>query len=415
MHIPKFLANCKHIEMKVVQINAVYKLSSTGRTVMEMHQYFKEHDIDSYKFYSVVNPDSDAFDIVGNTFDHKIHALCSRIFGMQTWFSTSATKDLLKKLDTIRPDVVILRNFHANYINLPLLTKYLAKNDIATIIVLHDCWFFTGHCCHYTEVGCQKWQTECHDCPIIKKNRESWFFDTSRKMFRAKKKLFSAIPRLAVVGVSDWITNEARKSPIFHNAKIFQRIYNWINLKPFNPKDTKELRRKLKLKSEDFVALGVSMAWDYRKGMEIYFEVAKRMPDIKIVMIGKLPEKVDAPSNIINVPPTGSVDELADYYSMADVLFNFSIQETFGKVAAEALACGTPLIVNEVTANPEIPGDCGFVIRNNDVNSIINAINTIHSKGKDYYQQACVDRANSLFEKDTNIEQYIELFNRMTY
>lgn len=401
--------------MKVVQINAVYKLSSTGRTVMEMHQYFKEHDIDSYKFYSVVNPDSDAFDIVGNTFDHKIHALCSRIFGMQTWFSTSATKDLLKKLDTIRPDVVILRNFHANYINLPLLTKYLAKNDIATIIVLHDCWFFTGHCCHYTEVGCQKWQTECHDCPIIKKNRESWFFDTSRKMFRAKKKLFSAIPRLAVVGVSDWITNEARKSPIFHNAKIFQRIYNWINLKPFNPKDTKELRRKLKLKSEDFVALGVSMAWDYRKGMEIYFEVAKRMPDIKIVMIGKLPEKVDAPSNIINVPPTGSVDELADYYSMADVLFNFSIQETFGKVAAEALACGTPLIVNEVTANPEIPGDCGFVIRNNDVNSIINAINTIRSKGKDYYQQACVDRANSLFEKDTNIEQYIELFNRMTY
>lgn len=400
--------------MKIVQINAVYKLSSTGRTVMEMHQYFTEHNIESYKFYSVENPDSEPYDIIGNKLDHKIHALCSRIFGMQTWFSISATKDLLKKLDMIQPDVVILRNFHSNYINLPLLTKYLAEKDIATIVVLHDCWFFTGHCCHYTEVGCQKWQTECCDCPIIKKDHESWLFDTSRKMFRAKKSLFYAIPRLAVVGVSDWITNEARKSPIFHKATVFQRIYNWINLRSFHPKDTTELRHKLKLRQGDFVALGVSMFWDYRKGMEIYFEVAKLMPDVKIVMIGKMPKNIEIPSNIINVLPTTSVDELADYYSLADVLFNFSIQETFGKVAAEALACGTPLIVNEATANPEIPGKCGFVIRNNDVNSIKKAVNVIRSKGKNYYQLACVDRANLLFEKDRNIKKYLELFETLT-
>lgn len=399
--------------MRVVQINAVYEYSSTGRTVKEMHDYFVEHGIESYKFYSVANHDSEPYDIVGNKFDHKLHALCSRVFGMQTWFSHFPTLNLLKKLDKIQPDVVILRNFHANYINLPLLIKYLAKKDIATIVVLHDCWFFTGHCCHYTEVGCNKWQTECHDCPIVKKDRESWIFDTSRKMFRAKKKLFSAIPRLAVVGVSDWITNEGRKAPIFQNAKIFQRIYNWINLKQFHPKDTIELRRKLNLKPEDFVALGVSMSWDYRKGMEVYFKVAEQLPDIKIIMIGKLPEEIELPSNIINVPPTSSVDELADYYSLADVLFNFSIQETFGKVAAEALACGTPLIVNDVTANPELPGKCGFIIKNNDVTSIINAINAIKTKGKFFYQSLCVERAIELFEKGKNIDQYIRLIEEI--
>ena len=144
--------------------------------------------------------------------------------------------------------------------------------------------------------------------------------------------------------------------------------------------------------------------------MEIFFDVAEQIPDVKIIMIGCLPD-CELPFNILNVPPTGSVDELAEYYSLVDVLFNFSIQETFGKVAAEALACGTPLIVNEVTANPELPGECGFVVKNNDVNYIINAVNTIRSKGKDYYQQMCVERAHNLFEKDKNIKQYIELFN----
>ena len=130
-------------------------------------------------------------------------------------------------------------------------------------------------------------------------------------------------------------------------------------------------------------------------------------------MVGQKPD-MELPSNIISVPPTGSVEELAQYYSMADVLFNFSIQETFGKVAAEALACGTPLIVNNATANPEIPGLCGCAVENNNVAQVVEAVKAIRAKGKNYYQQQCVERANALFEKDKNIEQYIQLFHELT-
>ncbi len=367
--------------MKVVQINAVYRQSSTGRTVKELHKYLVLHGDESYKFYSVTNADSDCYDIIGNNFDHKLHSLLSRVLGKQGYFSYFPTKSLIGKLREIKPDVVILRNFHSNYIHFPLLAKFLAKHDIPTVVVLHDCWFFTGHCCHYTEIGCKRWQTECHNCPLIRTNNKSLFFDNSRTIFQDKKRLFGAIPRLAVVGVSDWITNEARKAPIFEKAKIFQRIYNWIDLKTFYPRETKDFRAKLHIKETDFVALGVSMNWDFRKGFETFIEVAQLMPDIKIVLIGRVPE-MELPTNIINVPPTSSVDELAMYYSVADVLLNFSIQETFGKVAAEALACGTPLIVNDATANPELPGeDCGFVVKNNNTQGVINAINQIREAG----------------------------------
>ena len=398
--------------MKIVQINACYEYSSTGRTCYELHTYLIEHGIESFKFYSKSQPDSDKYDLIGSWFDHKLHALLSRIIGKQAYFSRFPTYKLLQKLRKIKPDIVILRNFHSNYINLPILAHFLAENDIPTIIVLHDCWFFTGYCCHYTEVGCQKWQNECHHCSLIKKDKASWFFDTTRTVFKDRKKLFEAIPRLAVVGVSDWITNEGRKSPIFHKAIKFERIYNWINLKVFYPRENEDFRIQLGLKDTDFVALGVSMIWSFRKGLEVYIEVAKQMTDIKIVLIGDKPN-IKLPSNIITVAPVSSTDILAKYYSMADVLFNFSIQETFGKVAAEALACGTPLIVNNATANPELPGSCGYVVSNNNVDQVLDAIKDIRAKGKDYYKQQCVERAKTLFDKEKNINQYIQLFHEL--
>lgn len=398
--------------MKVVQINAVYEYSSTGRTCFELHTYLEEHGIESYKFYSKPQLNSKKFDLMGSWLDHKVHALLSRITGKQAYFSNFPTRTLIGKLKKIQPDIVILRNFHSNYVNLPMLVRYLARNDIPTIIVLHDCWFFTGYCCHYTEIGCQKWQSECFDCPLIKVDKASWFLDTTRSVFRHRKKLLESIPRLAVVGVSDWITNEGKKSPIFHNAIKFQRIYNWINLKVFYPRKTTDIRQKLGLKETDFIAIGVSISWNFRKGLEVYLEVAKQMPDIKVVMIGQKPD-MELPPNIISLSPTSSINELAQYYSMADVLFNFSIQETFGKVAAEALACGIPLIVNNATANPELPGPCGYVVENNNISQVIEAVKAIRTKGKNFYRQQCVERAKTLFEKEKNIEQYILLFHEL--
>lgn len=399
--------------MRIVQINAVYGFSSTGRTVLQLHEYLKSQGHESWVYYSVPTSDSIKEELIGGVLDHKVHALFSRLFGLQAYLSIIPTFKLIKKLKRISPNVVILRNFHSNYINLPMLAKYLARNDIPTIAVLHDCWFYTGHCCHYTEVGCMKWKEECHHCALTHSDSPSFFFDTSRKVFNDKRKLFGSIPRLAVVGVSDWIANEARQSPIFEKAAIIKRIYNWIDLNTFQPQNNnQELRNKFGFSNTDFVALGVSMSWSYKKGEGSFIELAKRMPKIKVLMVGEMTND-NLPANVINISPTSSVKELAELYSMADVFLNFSIQESFGKVAAEALACGTPLIVNNATANSEIPGDCGYVVENNDVEAIVKSVKEIREKGKAFYQQRCVERAKSLFDKDTNIEAYISLFQEI--
>ena len=395
------------IVMRIVQINAVYQYSSTGRTTMEMHNTLKENGNDSWVFCTnFLDKEQNVF-MIGNKFDHKIHAFMSRFTGLQGYFSKNATKRLIEQLETIKPDVVHLRNLHSNYINLPLLLRHLEKQDIATVITLHDCWFFTGHCCHYTEDKCKKWLTGCGNCPALHKYNNSWFFDQTKKIYRDKQRLFGAIPRLAVIGNSEWTTEQARQS-LLKNAKVIARIYNWINLDVFYPRANEANKR--------FTILGVAQSWSDKKGLPIFIRLAEHFSDCKVVLVGKVEDTVKLPDNVSIVGVLSSAEELAEYYSNADVFINTSIQETFGKVSAEALACGTPIVVNNATANPELVGeDCGYVVDNNNIESYYAAINEIRRLGKANYSDKCVQFARGDFDMRKNINKYIELYKSLLW
>ena len=317
-------------------------------------------------------------------------------------------------MDGYAPDVVVLNNLHGNYINLPMLLKYLAKHDIATVAVLHDCWFYTGKCCHYTAQGCYKWQESCGGCPSLKKYNKSWFFDRTKVMLRDKKELFGNIPRLAVVGVSDWITNEAKKAPVFKNAKVFERIYNWVDTDKFVPKETTDLRTKMGL-TDKKVILCVASGWSKEKGLDTVLEIAQRLDEgERILLVGNISADVSLSEKIIHVPATNSVDELVSYYSMADVFVQPSLEETFGKVSAEALSCGTPVVCFDSTANPELVGEgCGAVVKVGNVENMLGEIRGILKNGKDDYQTACRRFAKKSFKKESNLDQYMTLFEKL--
>lgn len=398
--------------MKVLQINAVNGIRSTGRTTLEIADYLNKNGYEGYLAYSDGMPYKQGFKI-GTKIEIKLHGLLSRIFGTQAYFSKYGTKKLLRYIDNLRPDIIHLHNLHSNYINIELLLKYIADKNIATVLTLHDCWFYTGKCTHYTIDNCYKWKIKCGNCPRLKKDNKSWFFDKTMKMHRDKNEWFRNIPRLAVVGVSDWITNEARSS-LLSSAKIITRIYNWIDLDIFKPVNTDDLRKRLNLTNE-FIILGVASSWSNAKGLDKFIELASILSsDIVILLVGNINTSIILPQNVIHINETHDINELVEYYSLADVFLNMSLEESFGKVTAEALACGTPVITNNYTANPELVGKyCGFVVENQSTIEIFKYVEAIRRKGKLYFSEECINYARENFNKHDRIFEHTQLYKEL--
>lgn len=247
------------------------------------------------------------------------------------------------------------------------------------------------------------------------KYNKSWLIDNSAANYKRKLDLFRAIPRLAVISISKWVADEAKKSPIFSNAKRIDYIYNWIDLNKFKPVDGTPIREKLGI-GDRFTIVSCAHGWSEVKGLFTIFDVANQMPEERFVLVGSMAYDGELPKNVISVGATASVSELAQYYSTADALLVCSIQETFGKVSAEALACGTPVIANHSTANPEIAGkDCGLSFENNNVAEIVAAIRSLKAVGKSSYKDKCLRRAEEEFNFELQMAKYLELFEDMIY
>lgn len=395
--------------MKILHINAVNGIRSTGRLCSELIEYLNSNGHKAYIAYS------DGIKAkgykIGTKLDRKCHGVLSRITGKQGYFSYLATYRLLKYMESLRPDIIHLHNLHGNYINIKMLLKYIAKKDIATVISLYDCWFFTGKCCHYTMEECYKWKEECKHCPRLHKDNPSWFFDRSKKMYYDKKNLLGQIKNLAVLGASDWITGEAKQS-FLKNAKIISRIYYWVDFDVFQPVFAEDLRQSMKL-MDKFVILGVASFWTADKGFYEFLRLSKKLPEnMVIILIGNIKENIGEYKKLIHIRETHDKSEMVRFYSMADVVLNLSAEETFGLVTAEALACGTPVIALNSTSNPELIGaSCGYVVEKNDRKDLYRKINLVYRNTKNYYSKHCINHANNSFNKANCINEYIKLYH----
>ena len=400
--------------MKVVQINATCDAGSTGRICRELNDALLQYGNEGLVLYGNGKSDYQHARKVSGNAEVKAHGLLSRILGKNAAYSPAATGKILDTLAAWQPDIVHLHNLHGNYVNLKPLLRYLAANDIPTVLTLHDCWLFTGKCTHYPEAGCHKWQTGCGCCPQLKGDIPSYCFDRTAEMWVEKKALFQAIPRLAVIGVSDWITEEARKS-FLKDAAILQQVYNWIDPEVFYPRGP-EARREFGISENKYAVLCAGVAWDRgsTKTKDLLALAAILPEDCEIILAGAIAFSGRLPGNIKSVGYLSSAEDLAKLYSACDIYVHLSREDTFGKVIAEAIACGTPAVVYDSTACPEIVGaDCGYVVPVGDVASIWEAIQKTRNGERTAWEQSCVQHARDDFSKEKRIAQTLELYQKL--
>lgn len=400
----------------LLQINIEVNSGSTGRIAEQIGKVAIDNGFESYITYARGYNQSQSKVIkIGNKFSILFHLLKTRLLGDHLNGSRYATLRLIKQIKTINPDIIHLHQMHGYYLNIPVLFNFLKELNKPIIWTLHDCWAFTGHCSYFTLVGCDKWKTECNNCPQSKKYPKSLIFDKSKSEFYQKDKLINSFNNITFVGVSDWVANLAKFS--FLSKKRITSIFNCIDLKIFNPKNNKfDIITKYGLEKNKKFLIASGTTWIKSKGLDDYILLAELLPsDYQIILVG-INESIskNIPSKIKCIKRTENQIELAELYSTAEILLCLSYQESFGLTPIEAMACGTPSIVYNNTALKEIVTDkTGIKVETGDLNAVIEAIKHISENGKEFYFQNCLQRANEIYDMNKNYLNYINLYDEL--
>lgn len=336
-----------------------------------------------------------------------LHYVESSLFDAQGLGSRGATRQLLARLDEIKPDLVHIHNIHGCFINYPLLFDYLRARNISVVWTLHDCWAMTGHCTHFMRTGCVKWQTMCHDCPQKKTFPTTYLLDRSKRNYGLKKSLFTSMPLMHITTVSGWLKGIAEQS--FLKKYPISVVPNGIKSEVLTPVAS-DIRERYDLQDKKLL-LAVAIGLDERKGLYDYIKLVEMLPEqYQLVLVGLTDKEIKAlPKSIIAEKRTNGVKELAAFYSAADVLLSLSYEETFGLTIIEAMACGTPAIVYDNTAQPElITEETGKVVPTG-IDSVVKAIEEICSKPKETFIQPCRKHALQ-YDESLSYQKYLDIY-----
>lgn len=388
---------------RLVQINVVCN-GSTGRIMSQIQQKAISEGWEAYSFYGRGKPSNENCYKIGKSLDVLFHVLITRLFNRHGHGSKKATKNLIKQIEKINPDVIQLHNIHGYYINIDILFEYLKKCNKKIIWTLHDCWSFTGHCTHFTYPKCEKWKKECSHCPRKREYPSSFIIDRSKKEYEIKRKTFTGVKNLTIVTPSEWLKNLLKES--FLKEYEVKVINNGIDLSVLKPTKTMDIKQKYNIDENQKIILGVAAAWSRNKGLDDFIELSKHIDNsIKIILVGVSDKQIKKmPDNIVGIKRTENLEELANLYTIADVLFHPSKEETFSLVTLEALACGTPVISFNTTSFGEVinnkNGICIDLDEKEWYNKIIQFLNT--------KEDIKIDMKN--FEVNNMTEKYIKLY-----
>lgn len=402
--------------IKILQINVTSNWGSTGCIAETCNEYARSKGWKTYFAYGRSSNPSESNIIAGpsNKWDIYEHYIENRLLDNEGLASRKPTEQLVKKIMELEPNIVHLHNIHDHWLNYKILFKYLNQTDIKIVWTFHDFWAITGHCSHFVQVKCNRFHTECHDCPytryyllpIIKRTRRN---------FTLKKRLFSANKNLTIVPVSEWVGDNVRNS--FLRDKEIVVIPNGIDTNIFCPTkiDSVDIsKKKLDKLVGKFVIMAVSSQWkNGGKGLDDYKTLSKMIREDEVIVLVGVPDDISKnfPHNIIGIRRTNNQQELAALYTRADVICSFSAAETFGLTIIEGYACGTPAVVYDNTAPPSlITSKTGYVVPDKDVNAAYKAIMDIRKKGKKSYSEACISFARKNYSKDICFKKYIKLY-----
>ena len=398
--------------MRILQINVVYKFGSTGKIIYEIHNQLQKSGQESFVIYGrgKTISESNVYK-TSPDWEGKLQALYGRLTGDFYGGAKFATYKLIKRIKSIAPEVIHLHLMNGNYVNNYRLLSYLAENNYKTIITLHAEITYTGICEHAFD--CERWKTGCGKCPQVFKKYKSLFFDRTAMEWQKKATAFAKFKSLTIVSVSEWLQNRAKQSPMFKDCDFYV-VGNGVDTAIYKPVKADSLRKKLGLTNEKVILHVTPSFKSVVKGGEHVVEIAKRLQNdnIKVIIVGFDSYSGQLPANVITVSHTNSQEELAQFYSLANLTLLTSKLETFSMVCAESLSCGTPIVGYKAGAPEQIAiSEYSKFVKNGDIDTLEHAVR--NWLDKDILSEEVIRKVNNRYSVLYMVEAYKRIYENL--
>lgn len=398
--------------MKVLQINSVCGVGSTGRIATDIHDALTKNGHESYIAFGrkkAHNIERKYTIKIGGYLNVLWHVFMTRVFDNHGFSSKRATKYLIKQIEKLNPDIIHLHNLHGYYLNVEILFKYLQQKKVKVVWTLHDCWSITGHSAHFSHPKNDDWFEGIHCCNGKRNYPQSYIIDNRRKNGLRKKSIFTALDNMRIITPSEWLENLVNQS--FLSKYDIKTINNGIDLISF--KNGRNHFRKTHDLENKTILLGVASPFTEKKGLSKFIELSQKLPsEYVIVLVGLKNNQIKKlPKNIIGYSKTDSLKKLVNIYNGSDIFLNLTLEDTFPTTNIEALACGLPIITFDTGGSPEmIDSKTGIVIKNNDVDSIVEILEKIKSGIIAFNKEDSILRAHKLYNKNDRLADYLSIY-----
>lgn len=370
--------------MKNVAIINRADFGSTGKLAFGLLSYLKKNGYNPLLVYcSGGSHKNESVYRMTSTLGRSVHALLARLTGFEGNFSHLETMRLIRKLRKRHTDTIFAFNLHEYYINEKMFFEYIKKDSVRLVYAMIDEYPFRGKCC--IDSPCEKYMTGCGNCPMVHSYPQSWFFDRSADIYKMKLINYSGLTN-AVFVAPEFVINKARVAPLTKNIKL-GILDEAINTDYYKPSDYSTLANKLGVDcSKKIIVTMAPMSADY-KGGKYFIELAKRFAgneEYIFIHVGNSETKSpDYPSNYIAMGYIAENYTVVQLMSMSDLFVFPSLSDTQSNTCLEALSCGTPLLLFDISGMPYIVNESvGKLVEPKNVDQMEAVVRRVEKKTK---------------------------------
>ena len=226
--------------MKIALVDMNYGYSSTGKIVSDLKENYqsKGHSV-LVCFGRGPDPEIKGVHKISSRIEVLLHILWVRLTGLTDGPSFLPTSRLIKHIDRFNPDIVHLHDLHGYFINIGAFVQYLKNKNIPVVWTFHCEFMYTGKCGHAME--CNKWKTECDQCPRLREYPKSWFFDFTKRMYYKKKSIFNDFVKIHLTAPSNWLADRMSRSIV--KDKAISVVYNGLDTSIFKRRNSHNLKK----------------------------------------------------------------------------------------------------------------------------------------------------------------------------